>query len=270
MTRALVIGPGGLRGAYSAGVVATLLRKFGPGYFDAVYACSAGAYTGSYFVCGQPDMIEAVWRECVHDDLLFKPKRLLSGKGPMLDLFYLNEVLQSQTYRLSVDSLFTTSTKLCMVATEKRTGLPRYFSPQTEADYFLQVRASAAIPLLHPKVTIEGNEYIDGGFSDPIPIVRALSEGHNEIVVVNNQQEFRVGTIAFAFLVLYASSTRTWNTIHPITHLRKIAREFTQLPQVRCIVPSEAVSHRWQFDRSRDRINQLVDLGIRDALTFCR
>ncbi|MBI3458782.1 hypothetical protein HY061_00775 [Candidatus Azambacteria bacterium] len=49
MKRALVLGPGGLAGAFSGGVVATLGRVLGYNYFSAVYGCSAGAYTGIGF-----------------------------------------------------------------------------------------------------------------------------------------------------------------------------------------------------------------------------
>jgi predicted patatin/cPLA2 family phospholipase len=234
MRRALVIGPGGLRGAYSAGVVATLGRKLGTGYFDTVYGCSAGAYTASYLVSSQPDMIEAIWRECVHGSLLVRPRNVLRKEEPILDLFYLNDVLRSKKYQLSMESLLGSSTQLVIVATERKTRVPQYFSPRTEEEFFLQVRASAAIPLLHPGVIIDGNVYIDGVFSDRLPYKRALADGHSEVIVVHHKQPAK-------------------------KHLS---------PNVRFIVPSEEMKHRWQLDRSKERINELVDLGIRDALAF--
>ena len=234
MNRALVIGPGGLRGAYSAGVVATLGRKLGAGYFDAVYGCSAGAYTGSYLVSGQPDMIEAIWRECVHSSLLMRPKNMFKKGEPILDLFYLNNVMRSEKYLLSIPNLLNDRAKLLMVSTKQSTGTPVYFTPRTEEEFFLQVRASAAVPFLHHGVIIDGSMYIDGMFSDPLPYKRALADGHQEIIVVNNTPKI-----------------------------------MEDLPtNVRFIVPSEKTKHRWQFDRSKDRINELVDLGIRDALAF--
>jgi len=239
MSRALVLGPGGLRGAYGGGVVATLGRKLGCNYFDALYTCSAGSYTGSYLASGQPDMIEAIWRECVHDKLLMRWRNIFRAGQPILDLFYLNNVLRSEAYKLSVEDVLQSSVKMFMVATERQSGVAHYFSPKTSEEFFLQVRASAAAPYLHPRVLINGKEYVDGHLSDPFPIERALADGHDEVIVVCNQSRQSIASL------LEANAKR-----------------------VRVIFPSTKSPVRWNFDSSKGRINQLVDLGIADALAF--
>lgn len=239
MSKALVLGPGGLRGAYGGGVVATLGRKLGCDYFDALYTCSAGSYTGSYLVSRQPDMIEAIWRECVHGKLLMRWRNIFRAGQPILDLFYLNNVLRSEAYRLSVEDVLRSPVKMFMVATERQSGVPHYFSPKTSEEFFLQVRASAAVPCLHPSVLINGRKYVDGGLSDPFPVRRALADGHDEIIVVCNQSQQSIAKL-----------------------LEKNAS------RVRTIFPSAKLPLRWTFDSSKSRINQLVDLGIADALTF--
>ncbi len=239
MSRALVLGSGGLRGAYSGGVVATLGKKLGRNYFDAIYACSAGAYTGSYLASGQPDLIEAIWRERLHGKLLMHWKDIFRSGKPVLDLGYLNQVIQSEQYRLSVEDLLASPVKMFLVATECRSGAAHYFSPKTAEEFFLQVRASAAVPYLHPRVSINGKEYADGGLSDPLPAEKALADGHDEIVVVCNQPRKSIGKLVE----------------------KNAAR-------VRVISPSIKSPLRWSFDSSKARINQLVDLGIQDALAF--
>jgi predicted patatin/cPLA2 family phospholipase len=239
MSRALVLGPGGLRGAYGGGVVATLGRKLGCNYFDALYTCSAGSYTGSYLASGQPDMIEAIWRECVHGTLLMRWRNIFRADQPILDLFYLNNVLRSEAYKLSVKDVLQSPVKMFMVATERKSGVAHYFSPKTSEEFFLQVRASAAVPYLHPRVLINGKEYVDGHLSDPFPIERALTDGHDEVIVVCNQSRQSIASL------LEANTKR-----------------------VRAIFPSTKSPVRWNFDSSKTRINQLVDLGIADALTF--
>lgn len=239
MTRALIVGPGGLRGAYSGGVVATLGRELGCNHFDTLYGCSAGSYTASYLASGQPDMIENIWRECVHSNLLVRWKNLFHTGQPVLDLFYLNNVLISKEYRLLVEKLLTSRVKIFMVATDCKTGTPEYFSPRTQEEFFLQVRASAAMPYVHPKVSIEGEEYVDGCLSDPFPIKKAILDGHDEILVVCNRQE------------------------------RGVAMSHQKYPvSVKIIYPSVKSVLKWKLDSSKARINQLVDLGIKDTLTF--
>lgn len=241
--RALILGPGGLRGAYGGGVVATLCRKLGRGYFSTIYGCSAGAYTGSYLASDQPDEIEAIWRECVHGQLLFRWSNTFRSGKPILDLFYLNSILESGAYKLLVEDLLRSPVKLITVATNRQSGAAEYFSPKTPEEFFLQVRASAAAPYLHPSVLIKGKKYVDGRFSDPFPIVKALVDGHDEVVVVCNQTRHSVR--------------------QSIAGLVKVSER-----RIKVIFPSTKSSLHWNFDSSKARINQLVDLGIADALTF--
>ncbi len=243
ISRALILGPGGLRGAYGGGVVATLCRKLGRDYFNAVYGCSAGAYTGSYLASGQPDEIEAIWRERVHESLLLNWRNICLSDKPVLDLFYLNSILESGLYKLSVIDVIRSHVKLVMVATNRQSGAAEYFSPKTHEEFFLQVRASAAAPYLHPSVLIKGKRYVDGRFSDPFPIIKALVDGHDEVVVVCNQTR---------------PSVR-----RSIAGLVKVNKS-----RIKVIFPSAKSPLHWNFDSSKDRINQLVDLGIADALTF--
>lgn len=268
-TRALILGPGGLRGAYGGGVVATLGRKLGCDYFDALYTCSAGSYTGSYFVSGQPDMIEAIWRECVHDKLLMRWNNVFKKHEPVLELFYLNNVLRSASHQLNTKDLLSSPVKFFMVATECESGEARYFSPQTVEEFFLQVRASAAVPYFHPSVSIDGSEYMDGGFSDPLPIERALADGHDEIVVVSNRSRLNLDNgdllLQLIFMSGYPGVRRDWN----FSKLRRLSTVIEKnKSRVRVISPSAKLATRWHFDSAKSRINQIVDLGITDALTY--
>ena len=58
MKKALIVGSGGLKGAFEAGAVAKLCRVLGPDYFDAVYASSVGVFAATFFVANQPETIE--------------------------------------------------------------------------------------------------------------------------------------------------------------------------------------------------------------------
>lgn len=270
MKRALVLGSGGLRGAYGAGVAATLGRKLGRGYFDSVYGCSAGAYTASYVVSGQPDMIESIWRECVHGKLLMRWNNVFHSGQPVLDLFYLNNVLRSGKYQLSVEEVIRSPVKIHMVTTECSSGETRYFSPKTSEEFFLQVRASAAVSYLHPSVSINGEEYIDGRFSDPLPIEKALSDGHDEIIVVCNRPQLKMSSLNLLLSRLctmkYPGQRQMLRSLVKMRDIGDLVQKYHT--RVRVILPSIEPPVRWPFDSSRAHINQLVDLGIRDALTF--
>lgn len=238
MSRALILGPGGLRGAYTAGVVAVLGRELGRDYFDTVYCSSAGAYTGSYVVSGQSHMPELLWRNRVHGMLLMRWHNPFLFR-PILDLYYLNGLLRSERYRLAVGEVINSPVKMVMVVLDLKTGKPHYLTPKTPEEFFLQVRASAAVRYLHPSVIINGRRYADGHNVDPFPIARAISDGHDDIIVVCNQFQYDPRRL------VGSSACR-----------------------VRVISPSINPPLRWNFDSSKNRINRMVDLGIADTLTF--
>jgi len=270
MGKALILGPGGLSGAYGAGVAATLERELGHTYFDTVYACSAGAYTGSYFVSGQPDTIERIWRECLHGDLLMRWQQAFKKDKSVLDLFYLNNVLRSIPYQLRVKDVIGSPTELIIVVTDCDTGRPQYLTPSAEDGFFFQVRASAAVPYLHPEVEIGGKKHSDGGLSDPLPIERALLDGHDEIVIVWNKPQLDFTNKEIILCALTATSYRggfkTWRRLSKFRHVTNLIRR--SKAKIHIISPTADMVSGWSFNSSKDRINTLVDLGIQDALTF--
>lgn len=266
MRRALIIGPGGLRGAYAGGVVTTLCRAFGKGYFSTVYGCSAGAHIGGYAVSGQSDCIEGIFRECVHADLLVRLSRIISLRESALDLSYLNEVLRSSRYRLDISGLLASSTRFEIVVTNRQTGLPCYLAPRSEAEFYLQVRASADVPALHSSVRIGDRTYIDGGSSDLLPVMMALASGHESVVVVSNRPLADLGKAARVFLQLYAIGARLPGVRSMWERLARAARLAQAHPdRIQVITPTKPLTHSWHDQK---RLNTLVDMGIRDTQTY--
>lgn len=215
-------------------------------------------------------MIESIWRECVHGKLLMRWDNLFRSGQPVLDLFYLNGVLGSERHKLSVEAMLQSSVKLHMVATECRSGDTRYFSPKTSEEFFLQVRASAAVPYLHPSVLIEGKEYADGGLSDPLPVEQALANGHDEVIVVCNRSRLEMNHLNLLLrricAIKYSGQRKMLRSLAKMHEIDDLVQKHRT--RVRVILPSSEPPVRWPFDSSKTHINELVDLGIRDALTF--
>lgn len=232
--RALILGPGGLRGAYGGGVAATLCRALGSDYFDTVYGCSAGAYTGSYYLTGQADQIESIWREHVHGSQLVRWKNALRRKQ-VLDLDYLNDVVRNGVHRLDSDMLLKRHNRLVIVLTERLSGCARYISPTAEEELFCSLKASSAAPYVHSPVAMNGRVYADGCLSDPYPVERAVQDGHSQILVVCNHRQRQSQCLAEV---------------------------------VRILAPTSDAPMRWNMDRSKVHINRMIDRGVADATAF--
>ena len=125
--RALVLGVGGFRGSYDAGVLVELLKAFGPDYFQEVFTVSVGTYNGSLYVAGQADVMEDVWKNHVHGILMLNYFNFLRGR-PILSIDYLNGVFQSPGTALDISKLFRSTTKIWYSLTDAITTEPSYMS----------------------------------------------------------------------------------------------------------------------------------------------
>lgn len=272
MSRALVVGSGGLRGGYDAGVTATLCRLLGPTYFDTIYVCSVGAYAGSFYAAGQPDIIEEVWKEHSHGTLLVNPLNILKGKS-ILDLDYMLGLFRRPPFKLDTEAILASPERLCFVFTDYASGEARYMSPKDKEEVFLFMRASAAIPMLHPPVFINGQKFFDGAMTDPLPVERALADGHGEIVVVCNKPRLEIDRQDKIFMFLVSLGYKgdlkrlrqnyygSWN---------RVEKAISESASVRAIRPTTKLPFRWNLDSAKRCLNEAVDLGINDALAFLK
>lgn len=275
MKRALVIGRGGLYGAYDAGVLVVLCKELGPTYFDAVYASSAGAITAPFFLSNQPDVIEELWRTVIYGrGLLFK--NVFWGR-PILDLDYFFSIVRGgvihKKLRLDVERIFLSHRPFTCVLTDYMLGRAVYHTT-TKEDIFDAMRASAAIPLLYGTVRIGEREYVDGGLTDLLPVEKAEEDGFEEIWAVWNYRrglpsKQPLSTTAKLFSFAYPATIRRlmWGYEH---QLQRKAEAVEQNKKIRAIRPGKPLPLKSFIDADPGRINATFDQGVRDAYKFLR
>ena len=184
--RALVLGVGGFRGSYDAGVLVELLQVFGPDYFQEVFTVSVGTYNGSLYVAGQAEVMEDVWKNHVHGNLMLNYFNFLRGR-PILSIDYLTGVFQSPGTALDISKLLRSTTKIWYSVTDAITTEPSYMLPEPGL-VFRQMQASSALPLIHGPVWLHGKLYADWAtIRMPLPLERALAGNFDEIIAVYNK-----------------------------------------------------------------------------------
>jgi predicted patatin/cPLA2 family phospholipase len=178
---ALVVEGGGLRGSFSAGVLAAWDR-LSPRRADFVYATSAGAPSAAYLATGQIDLAIRLWENRTHAHHLVSPMHLFKGR-PLMDIDRLVAEFQGP-HSLDLAAFARSKTKVFIAVTNCRTAAADYL--KLTPDNALQVlRATMALPLAYGQVvTIHGQPYVDGGVVDSIPLDRALTREDTDIVVV--------------------------------------------------------------------------------------
>jgi NTE family protein len=182
---ALVLAGGGTRGATQVGMLQVLAEQ---GIIpDRIYGASVGAVNGAAFA-GEPtpagmEHLTEIWRGLRGDDVY--PQRRVHGPWIFLqqrESVHPNTGLREIIERgIAFQRLEDAVIPFEVVATSLADGREQWLTsgPAVEA-----ILASAAIPAIFPPVEIGGNQLIDGGVVNNVPISRAIEGGATRILVL--------------------------------------------------------------------------------------
>ncbi len=181
--KALVIQGGGFKTAFSSGVLdAFIAKNYNP--FDIYVGVSGGANALTYFLNGE-------YKKCIQSIhvLLEDPKfinyKQLFTSGVFMNVDFFEEIAQ-EIVPLNMRAIFENhgNKSIGIVATNRNTGKPEYLTPTAE-NWVSCLIASCAIPFVtKAKHEIDGNEYMDGSWSDPLPVQWAGDQGATDILVI--------------------------------------------------------------------------------------
>jgi predicted patatin/cPLA2 family phospholipase len=268
---ALIVEGGGITGgAWCAGVLKKFFDYYGSYWFDAAYGYSAATYSLAYYAACQPMYIEHIWRNLACG--LFSPRNFFRRGRHLLDLEWMEQILRYAPEQLDIVTLLRARMKLVYVLTEYPSGMPVYRSPSFKT-LFPLLRGSASILLLHPPTVCDDVWYVDGGYSDPLPVKKAVADGYDVVII---SPRARGESISASWLYpLY----KTWlYATQPVN----ISRMFTAIPQklreadeyieknsLPVVRPRHVISCS-PITSDQDYINELVDRGLQDGESFFR
>jgi predicted patatin/cPLA2 family phospholipase len=187
-TRALVVEGGGMRGAFSAGVLDAFVHAgFDP--FDLYLGVSAGAANLSSHLAGQRGRNIRVYADIMCRPPLFSWPRFFRG-GHFMDLDWFWDTFQREDpldYEAAVRNLHENQKSFVIVTTSAETGKPVYLEPDL-ANWSQRLKASCALPLLYRGgVMVDGRLLVDGGVGDPVPVAEAIRRGATHVTVVRSR-----------------------------------------------------------------------------------
>lgn len=179
----LILEGGGMRGLYTAGVLEYFAQH--DIHFPYIIGVSAGACMAASFLSEQQGRNRTVSIDYVND------KRYLSfsnfiRKGELFGMDFIFDEIPNTLVPLDVNKIISGKEEFVIVTTNCDTGEPMYFYKE---DYDAQtlgklLRASSSIPFFADAVKHDGKNMLDGGIVDPIPIIKAESDGLTKNVVV--------------------------------------------------------------------------------------
>lgn len=180
----LVLEGGGMRGAYTSGVLAAFMDEGIK--FHYVIGVSAGANNGANYVAWQRERNRKVFVDYVRNKEYSGFKHWIKG-GSYFNMDFLFDRLPNELVPFDYDTFYNSPTVFKVCVTDCETGKPVYLSKDKfDPVFFMEIvlRASSSLPIISNPVEVEGKKYFDGGISDSIPINKSIEDGNKYNVVV--------------------------------------------------------------------------------------
>lgn len=264
----LVVEGGGMRGIYTAGVLDFFMEK--NIYFDDCYGVSAGACHLSSYLSKQIGRSLKVTLDYINDKRYCSINSLIKT-GDMFGVEMLYNRIPNELVLYDYETFNKFKGNFYSVVTNCKTGKAEYIKIQDMKEDIVTVRASSSLPLLSRIVEINGEEYLDGGITDSIPIKKSIEDGHRKnVVILTRDKTYRKSKASFLniFKIKYKKYPNLVkaiedrykmynNTIDFIEEKRKNGEVFV-------IQPKEPVNIS-RVEKDKTKLKALYDEGYNDA-----
>ncbi|KXO82966.1 esterase [Acinetobacter venetianus] len=201
--QALVVEGGGMRGAFTSGVLdAFLQQQFNP--FDLCVGVSSGSTNLANYLAAQQGRTLQIYLDHSLRSEFIQYGRFFKG-GDLLDLKWMWDVVEKE-HPLNQSHLFANHPEFYMVLTHAISGEATYI--KASKDNILEgLRASSSIPVLtRQAVEVFGEPYFDGGVADALPIHWAAQQNNvSKLMVLRTRPKsyFKASSKGDQFLAKY-------------------------------------------------------------------
>ena len=192
MSVGLILEGGGTRGAYTSGVLETLLQNNVE--FPTVYGISAGACNALSYISRQSNRNHDVFYNYIRDER-YMSVASLHKTGNLFGLDFIFGELSHELLPFDYETFFSSPVNLKTGATDLRTGRVVYYDKSELDEAMTPVKASSSLPFVSNVITYRDRELLDGGCAEPIPIDRSILDGNRlNVIVLTRDAGYRRST----------------------------------------------------------------------------
>ena len=264
----LVVEGGGMRGIYTAGVLDFFMEK--NIYFDDCYGVSAGACHLSSYLSKQIGRSLKVTLDYINDKRYCSINSLIKT-GDMFGVEMLYNRIPNELVLYDYETFNKFKGNFYSVVTNCKTGKAEYMKIQDMKEDIVTVRASSSLPLLSRIVEINGEEYLDGGISDSIPVQKSIEDGHRKnVVILTRDKTYRKSKASFLniFKIKYKKYPNLIKAIEDRYKMYNDTIDFIEEKrksgEVFVIQPKEPVNIS-RVEKDKTKLKALYDEGYNDA-----
>jgi predicted patatin/cPLA2 family phospholipase len=267
----LVLEGGGNRGIYTTGVLDAFLEN--DIFINNIYGVSAGALNAMSYLSKQKGRSYRVNKEYIFKNCI-NYKRFLQGKS-ILNLDYLFNEVNLELDKLDIEAMEANMGEYIVTCLDMKTGRPVYKKIESYQDY-PYIQASASLPLFTTSMKLDGTKLLDGGFCDPIPVMKAIDDGYDKVIVIcTRHKEFEAKP--YSLMNLYKIKYRRYpemlatfkNRYNKYNITRDIIEDLANKGKVFAIYPSEEL-HIAQLEKDMSVIEYVYKVGYQDGLNIIK
>ncbi|MCA1012605.1 patatin family protein [Halobacillus halophilus] len=265
----LVLEGGGMRGAYTAGVL-DFFHDEGI-QFPFVVGASAGACNGSSYVAGQRGRNYEVMVEYGDHPEYISYKRMFT-KRQLFGMDFIFDKLPNDLVPFDYESFQTKKADFVVGTTNLETGEPLFYDHFPTRESLLKVmRASSSLPLIAPSIMYDGKQLMDGGISDPIPVGPSIKHGNTKhVFVLTRNDGYLKGKMKLGWYFnrkyrqfpMFAKSLI--NRHERYNEKLKEVKRMEQAGEAFVLRPMKPLQVS-RIERNRDRLHQLYTQGYEEA-----
>ena len=262
---ALVLEGGTFRPIFSCGVMDALLAH--DVHFPYVIGVSAGITDGTSYVSRQPGRNLAVLMTYRHDKRYLGMRNYLTDRS-MFGLRFAFERIPNELIPFDWEAYEASTAQVVVGVTDAATGKMAYLDGKQVDRKCTMLKATCALPLVFPPITVDGRQYYDGGLCDSIPVGKARQDGHSKMLVVLTQpQGYRKQLNRSNKIAAKLLRRKYPNLVQPLlkrhemynAHLDEVAR-LEQEGSAVVLRPGAEVRID-SFEKDMDKIKALYDYG---------
>ena len=263
---ALVLEGGALRGLYTAGVLDVFMEN--DIKIDTIFAVSAGALFGINYKSKQ------IGRALRYNLKYARDKRYMGlyslfTTGDIMNRDFCFNKLVYELDPFDFETYNKSDVEFYAVITNVETGQPEYIEIKDGYKDLEYLRASGSMPFVSNFVEINGNKYLDGALSDPIPLKKALESGYEKIIVIQTRPEDYIKTksyMPFGFVYRkYPLFVKTANDIYiKYNETLNLIKNYENDGKIIVLRPSKKIKMR-RVEKNLNKLQAIYDVGVNDC-----
>ncbi len=265
----LILEGGGMRGIYTAGVLDFFMDK--EIWLSDCYGVSAGACHLCSYLSGQRGRSYRI-------GVNYLDMKQYCGGWSLLrtgDLFGVDmnySLIPNYLDPYDYDAAGKYEGRAFAVATNIKTGKPAYLPLKDMRKDIIAVRASSSLPLVSRNVKIDGELYLDGGISDPIPVRKSMRDGNRKNVIIMTKEEGYVREPVGATLALFKMRYPHYPKVYELMRERHLSYNTTvqfieekQRDGELFVIRPKQKSGVGRIEKDKEKMKALYEEGYLDA-----